>query len=154
MCNVGIGKEAARQLAAIDSVEKVLLACRSKAKAEAAMADLEKATGKKIFQVVVVDTSDLASVRKAVASVDAIDGLIMNAGGPLGLDLTSDGVTMSFAANVLGHVVLTEDADQIRSQYTCENPENFVENDLPTFDDKEGSFFLYAAYDSTSLQFP
>jgi NAD(P)-dependent dehydrogenase (short-subunit alcohol dehydrogenase family) len=32
----------------------------------------------------------------------------LNAGGGLGLDLTSDGVTQSFAANVLGHVLLTE----------------------------------------------
>jgi NAD(P)-dependent dehydrogenase (short-subunit alcohol dehydrogenase family) len=48
-------------------------------------------------------------VRKAVASLEAIDGLVMNAGGVLSaLDLTSDGVTQSFAANVLGHVVLTE----------------------------------------------
>lgn len=108
--NVGLGKEAARQLASIDGVEKVLLACRNQQKAEAAKEDLEKTTGKKIYEVVVLDTCDLASVRKAVASIETtIDGLIMNAGGPLGVELTSDGVTTSFAANVLGHVVLTEE---------------------------------------------
>jgi len=107
--NGGLGKEAARQLASIEGVEKIILACRNKAKADAAKEDLEKSTSKKIFEVVVLDTSDLASVRAAVASTEAVDGLIMNAGGGLGLDLTSDGVTMSFAANVLGHVVLTEE---------------------------------------------
>lgn len=49
------------------------------------------------------------------------------------------------------YVVLTEEANQVRTQYMTPNPENFVENDLPTFADKEGSVFLYAAYDSTYL---
>jgi hypothetical protein len=49
------------------------------------------------------------------------------------------------------YVVLTEEANQVRTQYTTLNPEYFVENDLPTFADKEGSVFLYAAYDSAYL---
>lgn len=49
------------------------------------------------------------------------------------------------------YVVLTEEANQVRTQYTTPNPENFVENNLPTFADKKGSVFLYAAYDSTYL---
>jgi NAD(P)-dependent dehydrogenase (short-subunit alcohol dehydrogenase family) len=106
--NVGLGKDCARQLASIEGIEKIYLGCRNQEKAEAAKADLETSTGKQIFEVVIIDTSDLASVRKAVASLEAIDGLVMNAGGPLALDLTQDGVTQSFAANVLGHVVLTE----------------------------------------------
>lgn len=47
------------------------------------------------------------------------------------------------------YVVLTEEANQVREQYYTPNPENFVENNLPTFADKEGSVLLYAAYDST-----
>jgi NAD(P)-dependent dehydrogenase (short-subunit alcohol dehydrogenase family) len=106
--NVGLGKECARQLASIEGIEKIYLGCRNQEKAEAAKADLETSTGKQIFEVVIIDTSDLASVRKAVASLEAIDGLVMNAGGALSLDLTSDGVTQSFGINVLGHVVLAE----------------------------------------------
>jgi NAD(P)-dependent dehydrogenase (short-subunit alcohol dehydrogenase family) len=106
--NVGLGKECAGQLASIEGIEKIYLGCRNQKKAEAAKADLETSTGKQIYEVVIIDITDLASVRKAVASLEAIDGLVMNAGGGLSLDLTSDGVTQSFAANVLGHVVLTE----------------------------------------------
>jgi NAD(P)-dependent dehydrogenase (short-subunit alcohol dehydrogenase family) len=106
--NIGLGKECARQLASIEGIEKIYLGCRNQKKAEAAKADLETSTGKQIYEVVIIDITDLASVRKAVASLEAIDGLVMNAGGGLSLDLTSDGVTQSFAANVLGHVVLTE----------------------------------------------
>jgi NAD(P)-dependent dehydrogenase (short-subunit alcohol dehydrogenase family) len=106
--NVGLGKECARQLASIEGIEKIYLGCRNQEKAEAAKADLETSTGKQIYEVVIIDTSDLPSVRKAVASLEAIDGLVMNAGGGFPLDLTSDGVTQSFAVNVLGHVVLTE----------------------------------------------
>jgi NAD(P)-dependent dehydrogenase (short-subunit alcohol dehydrogenase family) len=106
--NVGLGKECARQLASIEGIEKIYLGCRNQEKAEAAKADLETSTGKQIYEVVIIDTSDLASVRTAVASLEAIDGLVLNAGGPLALGLPQDGVTQSFAANVLGHVVLTE----------------------------------------------
>ncbi|WMX15253.1 lamin tail domain-containing protein [Aureispira sp. CCB-E] len=49
------------------------------------------------------------------------------------------------------YVVITEDADQIREQYYTPNPELFAENDLPTYDDKEGTVFLYAVYDSTCI---
>jgi NAD(P)-dependent dehydrogenase (short-subunit alcohol dehydrogenase family) len=107
--NVGLGKECARQLASIEGIEKIYLGCRNQEKAEAAKADLETSTGKEIYEVVIIDTSDLPSVRKAVASLEAIDCLVLNAGGILSVsDLTSDGVTQSFAVNVLGHVVLTE----------------------------------------------
>ena len=107
--NSGLGKECARQLASIDGVKKIYLACRNKSKADTAKADLEASTGKQIFEVVVMDTSDLASVRKAVGTLDHIDAMVMNAGGPLVLDVMPEyGVTRSFAVNVLGHVVLTE----------------------------------------------
>ncbi len=46
------------------------------------------------------------------------------------------------------YVVITEGVNQVKDQYQTPNPDNFVENNLPTFDDKEGSVYLYAAYDS------
>ena len=110
--NAGIGKEVARQLARRPGVERVYLACRSEVKARAAKQDLEKQTGRSCFRIVVMDMSDLVSIRSAMREVKApLDGLVMNAGGSGGktpLALTRDGVTELFASNVLGHVVLLE----------------------------------------------
>ncbi|MFT5143122.1 MAG: NAD(P)-dependent dehydrogenase (short-subunit alcohol dehydrogenase family), partial [Thalassolituus oleivorans] len=111
--NGGLGKECARQLALQDGTEKVYLGCRSEAKAKAAKRSLEESTGKSIFEIVLMDVSDLSSVRSAVSSLDGpIDGLVMNAGGMGGPSpgaKTSDGVTQLFATNVLGHVVLLDE---------------------------------------------
>lgn len=110
--NAGLGKEAARQLALQDGIEKIYLACRNEAKAKAAKHELEEATGKSIFEIVLVDVSNLKSVRTAVAALnEPIDALVMNAGGTGGkkfAEKTADGVTRQFAVNVLGHVVLAE----------------------------------------------
>ena len=111
--NGGLGKESARQLAMINGTEKIYLACRNLTKAEEAKQSLEKSTGKSIFEVVIMDVSDVNSVRSAVAGLkEPIDALIMNAGGMGGkspMDITSKGVTSLFAANVLGHVVLLDE---------------------------------------------
>ncbi len=110
--NAGIGKDVARQLSLSGRYRKIYLACRDQTKAHAAQAELQDATGKAIFEVVVVDVADLASVRAAVASLEEpVDDLVMNAGGSGGkapLSLTKDGVTEIFASNVLGHVALLE----------------------------------------------
>lgn len=109
--NSGIGKETARQLAILDGTEKIYLACRNKSKAEVAMKELEKETGRRIFEIVVMDVSDIKSVRNAVSSIGAIDALIMNAGGngsKTPKKLTIDGVTQIFATNSLGHTVLLD----------------------------------------------
>ncbi len=110
--NAGLGKEVARQLAMRPDTAKVYLACRNQTRAAAAQADLETSTGKAIFEIVLMDVTDLGTVRAAVSALDApIDAVIMNAGGNGGatpMALTSDGVTHMFASNVLGHVVLAE----------------------------------------------
>ena len=111
--NVGIGKEVARQLAVGGGYAKIYMACRDQRRAIAAKNDLERATGKKVFETVLMDVSDLACVLAALKSLDRpIDVLIMNAGGMGGknpLLRTKAGVTAIFAANVLGHVVLLEE---------------------------------------------
>lgn len=111
--NGGLGKESARQLAMINGTEKIYLACRNLTKAEEAKQSLEKSTGKKIFEIVIMDVSNPGSVRSAVAGLkEPIDALIMNAGGMGGkspMDVTSNGVTSLFAANVLGHVILLDE---------------------------------------------
>lgn len=110
--NAGLGKDAARQLALRDGVGTIFLACRDEAKAHAAQADLVRITNKSVFEVLIMDTSDLTSVRAAVKAIDRpLRAVLLNAGGMGGATpfaWTADGVTELFAANVLGHVVLLE----------------------------------------------
>jgi len=109
--NAGIGKEVARQLGLRPEFGRIYLACRNAGRANAARAELEAATGRTIFEIVVMDVADLASVRTGLEDIDGtVDALVMNAGviGPQTLGLTDDGVTTVFATNVLGHVVLLE----------------------------------------------
>lgn len=111
--NGGIGKDTARQFALLPETEKVYLACRNPQRAEAAKKDLEAATGRNTFEVVIMDVSDPDSVRRAVARLtEPIEGLVMNAGGMGGKDpgkLTKEGVHQMMATNVLGHAVLLEE---------------------------------------------
>jgi len=110
--NAGLGKEVARQLALREGVEKIYLGCRNESKAQAAKQELEQRTGKYVFEIILMDVSDVKSVRSAAAGLrEPIDALVMNAGGsggPSPLRLTKDGVTEIFATNVLGHVALFE----------------------------------------------
>jgi short-subunit dehydrogenase len=111
--NSGLGKEAARQFAMMSTTEKVYLACRNRAKAEVAKTSLEESTGRTIFEIILLDTSDLDSVRSAAQSLNhPIEGLIMNAGGMVGKNYNEkneDGVIGMVAVNLLGHVVLLEE---------------------------------------------
>ncbi len=109
--NAGIGKEVARQLASRPEIARIYLACRNKDRAITAMAELEAATRRPIFDIALMDVADMASVRNGLGAIDgSVDALVMNAGviGPHSMGLTADGVTTVFATNVLGHVVLLE----------------------------------------------
>ena len=76
--NVGLGKESARQLALLESTERVYLGCRNLEKAEAAKADLEQATGRSVFEILQIDVMDLDSVRAAVRALPASGSLLLN----------------------------------------------------------------------------
>ena len=110
--NAGIGKETARQLAAKPGTETIYLACRNEQKAEAVRKELEASTRRRIFKTVIIDVSNVSSVREAAATLrDPIDALILNAGGAGGhtpMAHTPEGVSHLFAQNVFGHVVLLE----------------------------------------------
>ena len=109
--NAGIGKDVARQLALRPEIGRIYLACRNRDRATTAKSELETATGRSIFDIVVMDVADLGSVRVGLAAIDgSVDALVMNAGviGPQAMELTAGGVTTMFATNVLGHVVLLE----------------------------------------------
>jgi NAD(P)-dependent dehydrogenase (short-subunit alcohol dehydrogenase family) len=108
--NAGLGKEVARQLALGSDFDRIYLGCRHAGRSNAAKADLERATNKTIFEVILMDLDDLDSVRAAIGHLgDGLHSLVMNASGACGstpMARTADGVTEIFASNVLGHVVL------------------------------------------------
>ena len=111
--NTGLGKELTRQLAVRGDFDRIYLGCRNPTKAERAKSELQQVTGRSIFEVVIIDLSDMASVRAAVAAITRpLNAVVMNAGGtggPTPASLTPDGVTEVFAQNLLGHVVLLEE---------------------------------------------
>jgi NAD(P)-dependent dehydrogenase (short-subunit alcohol dehydrogenase family) len=61
--NTGLGKDVARQLAGLDEFGTIYLACRNESKAQTAKADLRQATGKTVFEIVLMDTAELTSGR-------------------------------------------------------------------------------------------
>lgn len=111
--NAGLGRECARQLAHRSDIKKIYLGCRSEEKARAAKTDLEVETGRKIFEIILIDVMDPASVRKAADTLTSpIDAIILNAGGMGGKEptaLTKDGVTNIFAVNILGHAIFVKE---------------------------------------------
>ncbi|NQT92828.1 MAG: SDR family NAD(P)-dependent oxidoreductase [Lentisphaerae bacterium] len=111
--NSGLGKECARQFAEIEKTETIILGCRNPERAEDAKAELEETTGRKIFEILTVDVSDVTSARAAVGKLDEpVDALVMNAGGVGGeaaVTTNQDGVLWMFATNVLGHAALLEE---------------------------------------------
>lgn len=111
--NTGIGFECCKQLAQVEGVKKVILACRSSEKAYVAKALLEEDNQNHVvFEVLIIDVSNLDSVCKAVEELcEPIDGLVLNAGSAGGANpgqITDYGVTQISAINLLGHVLLVD----------------------------------------------
>ena len=108
--NSGLGLETARALAQRGA--RVVLACRSLAKAEAACQELGANGGGELIPLE-LDLADLVSVRRGAAAVaerwGAIDLLINNAGvmAPP-RQLSAQGFELQFAVNHLGHFALTQ----------------------------------------------
>ncbi len=86
----------------------------------------------------VLNTADLV-----FSNAEILDGNLANSS-----TLQTRPVDINWLVFPNEYVVITEDPDQVRGQYATPNPTLFVENNLPTYSDKEGSVFLYAAYDS------
>ena len=108
--NTGIGKETARELARQGA--RVVLACRSEAKAKDAIADLRATVPDADLRF---HALDLASLEKVHASAHAlleaeptIDLLINNAGLAGIKGVTEDGFEIAFGVNHLGHFLFTE----------------------------------------------
>ena len=108
--NSGIGLEAARMLAANGA--HVVLACRSRPKAEAARKAILADTASGEVSLVDLDLSSLASTATAAAEVrsrfERLDLLVNNAGVmATPYERTVDGFELQFATNHLGHAALT-----------------------------------------------
>ena len=112
--NAGLGKETARQFAMKKETKKVILFCRNQARAEAAKKDLEQKTGKKIFEIIIGDVTDVNSVRKAVDKIkEPIDAsnskMQAELVGKTAAKLTPSGMNELSATNILGNVILAEE---------------------------------------------
>jgi len=109
--NSGIGYHAAVELA--HNGAHVLLACRDKARGDAALARMRAANPRARAEVVLLDLASLESVRAFAAEDLArgvpLDLLINNAGvmAPKKRLETADGFEIQFGTNVLGHFALT-----------------------------------------------
>jgi len=114
--NSGVGYSAAVELARRGAI--VVLACRDKARGEAALAKLRvDAVGPESAaseaELVELDLASLASVRAVAEAENArqspLHGLINNAGvmAPPKRQVTKDGFELQFGTNVLGHFALT-----------------------------------------------
>lgn len=108
--NTGIGFETAAALAAKNAA--VVMACRNRQKAEAAMAKIRERTPAAKIELIELDLGSLASVERFAEAFGAnhnrLDLLVNNAGvmvPPLGH--TEDGFELQFGCNHLGHFALT-----------------------------------------------
>ena len=107
--NTGLGFETARVLAAMGA--RVLLGCRTRSKADDAVARIRVEHPDAILEIVDLDLGDLESVRAAAAQVALearLDGLVNNAGIMMPpRELTKDGFESQFGVNHLGTFALT-----------------------------------------------
>ena len=108
--NAGLGYETSKELASKGA--KVIMACRSLSKGKSAKEDIQKKFPKADLEVMEIDLSKLSSVRdfaeKFKTKFDQLDVLINNAGVMMPpYTKTEDGFELQFAANYLGHFLLT-----------------------------------------------
>ncbi|MEO5920088.1 MAG: SDR family oxidoreductase [Pseudolysinimonas sp.] len=110
--NSGLGKEAAKRLAAAGA--EVIMAVRTPEKGEAARAEIEAEVPGARLEVLRIDLSDLASVRAfaaaMVADVRPLHTLVNNAGvmAPRERFETADGFELQFGSDFLGPFALTQ----------------------------------------------
>mmetsp|Transcript_327 Transcript_327/g.408 ORF Transcript_327/g.408 Transcript_327/m.408 type:complete len:313 (-) Transcript_327:463-1401(-) len=112
--NSGLGFDTCR-LAVKRGASKVILACRNRQRAEAAVDKLVILTGKpkSTFEILIIDTSSLKICREAAANVtEPLDAAILNAGGSMfkiGGDINNCGAHNQFTINVIGHAVFVDE---------------------------------------------
>lgn len=107
--NSGIGFVTARKLA--DMGARVILACRSKEKAEHAITEILKTNPEAKLQFLQLDLADQNQIRKAVDNLMKVEkrlDVLINNAGLFGLrGVTEDGFELHFGTNHLGPYLLT-----------------------------------------------
>ena len=108
----GIGREIALELAALGA--DLTLGCRSRERGERAAAELRAVPGAGAVEVLDVDTSSQRSIRDAARTLrdrrPRLDVLVNNAGvAPGERSVSVDGIELTFATNVLGYFLLTNE---------------------------------------------
>jgi len=108
--NSGIGKVTCKVLLARGA--KVYMGARNKNKAEEAIAEIKKETGKENIHWLPLDLASLASVKDAVEHFKSQERelhILVNNAGLFGLpfELTKDGYEVQWATNVVGHFAFT-----------------------------------------------
>ena len=106
--NAGLGRATADALAKRGAT--VHLLCRDAGRAEAARDEIRRASDNARVELAVVDVSDLASVRRYVASagLEKVHVLVHNAGVlPPSRILSADGLELTLATHVVGPHLLT-----------------------------------------------
>ncbi len=112
----GVGFSAVKHLAS-QARANIVFAGRSRARMESVAQQIRNDYGVQT-SLLHLDTSSLASVRKAAAEciamlesgvIDGLDAILCNAGGRFGdVQYSDDGYELTFATNVLGHFLLVE----------------------------------------------
>ncbi len=108
--NSGLGLETTRELAGKGA--QVIMACRNPDKAKDAVSDVRENYPRALLDVMSLDLSSLASVRRFAKQLHDkhrhIDVLVNNAGiMAIPYNKTTDGFEMHFGTNHLGHFALT-----------------------------------------------
>ncbi|KAL1744190.1 hypothetical protein HDZ31DRAFT_82855 [Schizophyllum fasciatum] len=109
--NVGIGYEAAKHFSTMGAA-RVIMACRSKERGAEAVERIQKETGLKNTELMLVDLADFSSTTKFAADLEAqldrLDLLVLNAGivpGPK-RQSTVDGWEVTIQVNVVASSIL------------------------------------------------
>jgi NAD(P)-dependent dehydrogenase (short-subunit alcohol dehydrogenase family) len=110
----GVGKEAALGLASLEA--EVVLACRDLKKGKTVASEISRKTGSSKLVVMQLDTSSQESIREFAREFRRryrrLDVLINNAAinrGTLPKIDSADGIELTFATNVLGYFLLTQE---------------------------------------------
>jgi NAD(P)-dependent dehydrogenase (short-subunit alcohol dehydrogenase family) len=127
--NTGIGFVTARELARRG--DRVIIACRSQDKADAAIAQIQAAVPRAEVSFLELDLADLNSVRDAVAALHQqgteLDVVVANAGVAGQRGQTAQGFELAFGINHVGHFAfVTGVLDLLRPSGGATDPARIV----------------------------
>lgn len=160
--NSGLGFEAAKQLAKQD--HEIILLCRNKEKAEAAVAEIKSFSGNQHIHLYAADLSSQKSVEAVAAQIKKdftkLDVLLNNAGGVFSeFQLSADGIEMTMANNHFNYFWLTyylldlikNGTDARIINVASDSHYSAKKIDIDSFYQKKGRYFVLSAYEQSKL---